>query len=166
MQSKYDKNRVIFFTWQTDEMAFSKVISSDMQLCLFADNLSPLFKRNENISLVIIFNTPKYSRIFGVFRRTESQTILRIKISWRFLTPHSHVCLAFSPLLAWTTCKGQRAGCVSASMSFSDATNFRHFTNILFWKDWLQKKKKGNLQVPTQFNKVSSLKPVSTHYPT
>ena len=72
-------------------MAFLQVISSDMQLCLFSDNLSPLFKRNENISLVIIFYTPIYSRIFGVFRRTESQTILGINISCRFLTPHSHV---------------------------------------------------------------------------
>ena len=48
-RDKAAKNCGIFCHVTHDELAFSEVISSDMQSCPFSGNLNPLLKRNKDI---------------------------------------------------------------------------------------------------------------------
>ena len=53
---KYLKNRGVFCSVTHDEMAFSMVISTYWQPCLFSRNLKPLFKRTFFLALKEHFN--------------------------------------------------------------------------------------------------------------
>jgi len=55
---KYSKNRGVFCHVTHDEMAFSEVVSSVWQPCLFSCNLKALFKRNEDISSCLTWQNP------------------------------------------------------------------------------------------------------------